>query len=112
MWNRGARLLRLLGRTYDTNHACDPGCILRKDMTLLMRVWISFIQSNIYMVSHTYDLPMAKAYLAFCIMNKMLVDVAAILSDEVYRFMAYLPRWDGSGATPNMDDLFREMDEQ
>ncbi|OIW18094.1 hypothetical protein TanjilG_01183 [Lupinus angustifolius] len=38
-------------------------------------------------VSHTSDLPMAMAYLAFCIMDKRLVDVAAILLDELYQFV-------------------------
>ncbi|KAF1879818.1 hypothetical protein Lal_00037321 [Lupinus albus] len=74
-------------RTYDTNHMGAPRHILRKDITPLTWIWISFILRNIHPVSHTYDLPMTKAYLAFCIQDKRDMDLAAILLDELFRFL-------------------------
>ncbi|OIW00215.1 hypothetical protein TanjilG_27466 [Lupinus angustifolius] len=60
---------------------------LRNDMTPLTRGWTSFILNNICPVSHTSDRPMTKAYLAYCIQDKMPVHMAAIFSDELYHFV-------------------------
>ncbi|KAF1860011.1 hypothetical protein Lal_00027861 [Lupinus albus] len=60
-------------------------------MISLTRVLTSFILSNTYQVSRTSDLPMTKAYLAYCLRDKRDVDVAAILSDEFFRFMINEP---------------------
>ncbi|OIW00900.1 hypothetical protein TanjilG_19841 [Lupinus angustifolius] len=63
----------------------------RKDMTPLSRVWTYFILSNIYPIYHSSDLLMTKAFLAYCIQHKLVVDVATILSDELYQFVIREP---------------------
>ncbi|OIV89407.1 hypothetical protein TanjilG_22222 [Lupinus angustifolius] len=63
----------------------------RFDNDPLTRVWTSFILRNIYRISHISDLPITKAFLAYYIQDKMEVDVATILSNELFQFMINEP---------------------
>lgn len=78
-----ASLLCKEGHTYETNSKGKPMRILRPSMKSITQAWSLLFHSNIIPTNHTSDISMGKAYIIWCILRKMKVDIAAIISEEI-----------------------------
>ncbi|KAL6555103.1 hypothetical protein OROGR_006361 [Orobanche gracilis] len=67
-----------------TQLLCRPGHTFFQDMKPLTQAWTAFILHNVHPNSHTSDLTMGPAYLAWCIINHIDIDIADILSLEIH----------------------------
>ncbi|KAL6555104.1 hypothetical protein OROGR_006362 [Orobanche gracilis] len=78
------QLLCRPGHTFFNNTLGVPKRLYRKDMKPLTQAWTAFILHNVHPNSHTSDLTMGPAYLAWCIINHIDIDIADILSLEIH----------------------------
>jgi len=83
-----ARALCLRGHSYEIGPTGRPLIIKRKDMKTLAQIWMTFILEHIVPIGHVSDLNMPRCYLLYSFLREdYLVNVARIISDEIYKFV-------------------------
>ncbi|CAL0312805.1 unnamed protein product [Lupinus luteus] len=79
-----AAILCIPRRSYGTNSDGLPIRIYRKHMTRLAQTWMILILHNILSNSHVSSLPLYVCYLIYAILTGMTINVAALISREIY----------------------------
>lgn len=95
-----ADTLCIPNKTYEANDHGKALRIKRANMRTITQIWTSFILANITPNSHTSDITMQRAYLIYAILKKMTVDIAAIISAEIHKFVLSTPSQKAAASKP------------
>ena len=69
----------------ETTRNEDPHKVLRVNMTVVSKLWMTFILANLRPKSHPSDLPLEECHLLGCIKTPgITVDPAQIISDMIW----------------------------
>jgi hypothetical protein len=61
--------------------------ILRKHMNTLVQIWTVFILHNLVPTKHTSDVRIVYCHLIYCLMKKIRIDGAQVISNEMHAFV-------------------------
>nr|KYP31694.1 hypothetical protein KK1_047848 [Cajanus cajan] len=75
---------------------------MRGKMTKIAKVWMTFLFANVTPTTHVSDIRMSRAHLLYTILHSHAysVDIAAIISDEMYQFVTSSPSKKAISAKP------------
>ncbi|KAF1894543.1 hypothetical protein Lal_00027808 [Lupinus albus] len=83
--NETMQQLCIPGRTVSANVFGHPKRIYQKDMTTLAQIWMIFYLHNVIPNSHVSFLPLPYCHQLYCIMAGVEIDVARLMTIEIYK---------------------------
>lgn len=73
------------GRNWEVDENGDIKFLLRKNMTLLARIWADFVLDTVFPSSHKYEVRWTTLVAIYCIIREHPMDVARIIAFKIYK---------------------------